>query len=74
MSGSSRLLTKRRSASHEFYAKKEILGLDLQRPYFRSAESFDNDGNIFESVVFQEIVPKTFDDLTFDPHNPDYRF
>jgi Protein of unknown function (DUF1571) len=58
----------------EFYAKKEILGLDLHRPYFRSAESFDNDGNIFESIVFQEIVPKTFDDLTFDPRNPDYRF
>ncbi|MDR5750896.1 MULTISPECIES: DUF1571 domain-containing protein [unclassified Caballeronia] len=58
----------------EFYAKKEILGLDLRRPYFRSVESFDNDGNIFESIVFQTIVPKTFDDLTFDPHNPDYRF
>jgi hypothetical protein len=58
----------------EFYAKKEILGLDLRRPYFRSVESFDNDGNIFESIVFQTILPKTFDDLTFDPHSPEYRF
>jgi hypothetical protein len=62
------------SGQPEFYAKKEILGLDLRRPYFRSVESFDNDGNIFESIVFQTIQPKAFDDLTFDPHNPDYRF
>jgi hypothetical protein len=58
----------------EFYAKKEILGLDLERPWFRSVESFDNDGNIFESIVFQNVVPKTFDDQTFDPRNPAYRF
>jgi hypothetical protein len=58
----------------EFYAKREVLGLDLERPLFRTLESFDNDGNIFESVVFEQIEPKPFDDLTFDPRNPDYRF
>ncbi|SAL67033.1 PF07608 family protein [Caballeronia cordobensis] len=58
----------------EFYAKKEVLGLDLERPVFRTLESYDNDGNIFESVVFERIEPKHFDDLTFDPKNPDYRF
>jgi hypothetical protein len=58
----------------DFYAKKEILGLDLKRPLFRSVESFDNDGNIFERVVFESIEEKPFDDLTFDPKNPDYRF
>jgi hypothetical protein len=58
----------------EFYAKKEVLGLDLRRPYFRTAESFDNDGRIFESVVFETIVPQTFDDATFDPKNPAYKF
>jgi hypothetical protein len=57
-----------------FYAKKEVLGLDLTRPLLRSVESFDNDGNIFESVVFEHIEEKTFDALTFDPKNPDYRF
>ncbi|MDR5820455.1 DUF1571 domain-containing protein [Caballeronia sp. LZ043] len=57
-----------------FYAKKEVLGLDLERPFFRSLESFDNDGEIFESVVFERVEPMTFDDLTFDPKNPDYRF
>jgi hypothetical protein len=58
----------------EFYAKKEVLGLDLSRPLFRSVQSFDNDGNIFESVVFERIEDKTFDELTFDPKNPAYRF
>ncbi|SAK74220.1 PF07608 family protein [Caballeronia glebae] len=57
-----------------FYAKKEVLGLDLDRPVFRTLESFDNDGEIFESVVFERIETKPFDDLTFDPNNPDYRF
>ncbi|CDY76806.1 Superfamily I DNA and RNA helicases [Caballeronia glathei] len=57
-----------------FYAKREILGLDLRRPYFRAVESFDNDGDIFESILFKTITPKTFDDSTFDPKNPDYSF
>jgi hypothetical protein len=62
------------SGQPDFYAKKEILGLDLRRPYFRTAESFDNDGKIFESIVFQNIAPKTFDDATFSPKNPAYNF
>jgi len=57
-----------------FYAKKEVLGLDLRRPYFRSAQSYDNDGEIFESIVFETVTPKTFSDATFDPKNPDYKF
>ncbi|KXV12949.1 hypothetical protein CR51_05975 [Caballeronia megalochromosomata] len=57
-----------------FYAKKEVLGLDLERPVFRTLESYDNDGTIFESVIFERIETKPFDDLTFDPKNPDYRF
>ena len=58
----------------EFYAKKEVLGLDLRRPYFRTVESFDNDGKIFESIVFQNIAPKAFDDSAFNAKNPDYKF
>ncbi|KIG09181.1 protein of unknown function DUF1571 [Burkholderia sp. MR1] len=58
----------------DFYAKREVLGLDLEQPLFRTVESFDNDGEIFESIVFEHIVRKPFDDLTFDPENPDYRF
>ncbi len=58
----------------EFYAKKETLGLDLRHPYFRSVESFDNDGQIFERIVFLTITPKTFDNEAFDPKNPAYNF
>jgi Protein of unknown function (DUF1571) len=58
----------------EFYAKKEVLGLDLRRPYFRSAQSYDNAGKIFESIVFETVTPRSFDAATFDPKNPDYKF
>ena len=58
----------------EYYAKKEVLGLDLRHPYFRTAESYDNDGQPFERIVFLTITPKTFDDMAFDPKNPAYRF
>jgi hypothetical protein len=62
------------SGMPEFYAKKETLGLDLRHPYFRTVESYDNDGRIFERIVFQTITPKTFDDQTFNPKNPAYKF
>ncbi len=58
----------------QFYAKKETLGLDLRHPYFRAVESYDNDGKIFEKIVFETITPKTFDDSTFDPKNKEYKF
>jgi hypothetical protein len=58
----------------KFYAKKETLGLDLRHPYFRTVESYDNDGRIFEKIVFESITPKTFEDSTFDPKNSAYKF
>ncbi|MGU7769329.1 DUF1571 domain-containing protein [Burkholderia sp. MR1-5-21] len=58
----------------QFYAKKEILGLDLHAPYFRTVESYDNDGRIFERIVIEKIAPATLDDTAFDPKNPDYKF
>ncbi|MFL9988314.1 DUF1571 domain-containing protein [Paraburkholderia sediminicola] len=58
----------------QFYAKKETLGLDLRHPYFRTVESYDNDGKIFEKIVFESITPKTLDDATFDPKNKAYKF
>ncbi|WP_096718971.1 DUF1571 domain-containing protein [Paraburkholderia acidicola] len=57
-----------------FYAKKETLGLDLRHPWFRTVESYDNDGKIFEKIIIESIEPKTFDDSTFDPKNPAYKF
>lgn len=58
----------------QFYAKKEVLGLDLHAPYFRTVESYDNDGRIFERIVIEKIAPATLDDTAFDPKNPDYAF
>lgn len=58
----------------QFYAKKQTLGLDLRRPYFRTVEAYDNDGQIFEKIVIESITPKTFETEAFDPKNPDYKF
>ncbi|MBD2938481.1 DUF1571 domain-containing protein [Burkholderia pseudomallei] len=58
----------------QFYAKKETLGLDLRQPYFRTVESYDNDGRVFEKIVFEKITPKSLDETAFDPKNPDYKF
>ncbi|WP_240158859.1 DUF1571 domain-containing protein [Burkholderia sp. Ax-1724] len=58
----------------QFYAKKETLGLDLRHPFFRTVESYDNEGKLFERIVFENITPQTFDDSTFDPKNKAYRF
>ncbi|SDH71148.1 DUF1571 domain-containing protein [Paraburkholderia phenazinium] len=58
----------------QFYAKKETLGLDLRHPYFRTVESYANDGKIFERIVFESITAKNLDDTAFDPKNPAYKF
>jgi len=58
----------------QFYAKKETLGLDLHAPYFRTVESYDNDGRIFERIVIEKIAPAPLDESAFDPKNPDYAF
>jgi hypothetical protein len=58
----------------QFYSKKETLGLDLRHPFFRSVESYDNDGKLFEQIVIENITPMTFDDSTFDPNNKAYQF
>ncbi|QBR00274.1 DUF1571 domain-containing protein [Paraburkholderia pallida] len=58
----------------QFYAKKQTLGLDLRRPYFRTFEAYDNDGQMFEKIVIESITPKTFEADAFDPKNPDYKF
>ncbi|WP_431822167.1 DUF1571 domain-containing protein [Burkholderia sp. F1] len=58
----------------QFYAKKEVLGLDLHEPWFRTVESYDNDGRLFERIVIEKIAPMSFDEAAFDPKNPAYAF
>jgi hypothetical protein len=57
-----------------FYAKRERLGIDLRHPWIRMVESFDNDGQPFEKIFYDKVVPRRFGDLAFDPKNPDYQF
>ncbi|CAB3806937.1 hypothetical protein LMG28688_06447 [Paraburkholderia caffeinitolerans] len=54
--------------------KKQTLGLDLRRPYFRTVEAYDNDGQVLERIVIESITPKTFEADAFDPKNPEYKF
>jgi len=58
----------------QFYAKKVRLGLDLRQPFFRTSESWDNNGEVFEKFTFTNVTPKHFDNSAFDPKNPQYRF
>jgi hypothetical protein len=44
------------------------------RALFRTVESYDNDGRIFERIVIETIAPATLDASAFDPKNPDYAF
>jgi hypothetical protein len=55
-------------------ASRETLGLDLRHPWFRTVQSYDSEGRLVEDVVIERIEPRDFDALTFDTHNPDYRF
>jgi hypothetical protein len=55
-------------------ASRETLGLDLHHAWFRTVQSYDSSGRLMEDVVIEHIEPATFDALTFDVSNPDYRF
>ncbi|WP_162175024.1 DUF1571 domain-containing protein [Paraburkholderia mimosarum] len=55
-------------------ASRETLGLDLRHPWFRTVQSYDGEGRLVEDIVIERIEPQTFDALTFDARNPDYRF
>ncbi|KUZ95416.1 hypothetical protein WI40_16875 [Burkholderia ubonensis] len=58
----------------QFHAKKEVPGPDLHEPWFRTVESYDNDGRLFEQIVIEKIAPASFDEAAFDPKNPAYAF
>jgi len=56
------------------YAHKTRLCLDLQQPWVRQIESWDEQGRLQERVWFERIQPARFTTQDFDPANPDYRF
>ena len=38
----------------DFYTKKERLGLDLRKPFFRTSEAWNNDLELFEKFSFTD--------------------
>jgi len=62
------------AGAHGLLASRETLGLDLRHPWFRTVEAYDGEGRLVEDIVIERIEPQTFDALTFDARNPDYRF
>lgn len=58
----------------EYYSRQTRFWLDLAEPVIRMVESRDNDGEVFEHIVFQTLTRKKLPHNAFDPKNPEYRF
>lgn len=56
------------------YAHRSAIYLDLQRPLIRKIESWDEQDELLERIVFTKVNPARFSDLDFDPKNPAYSF
>jgi hypothetical protein len=56
------------------YAHRTAIYLDLQRPLIRKIESWDDQDELLERIVFTKVTPARFSDLDFDPKNPAYSF
>ncbi|MCO5397302.1 DUF1571 domain-containing protein [Ralstonia soli] len=57
-----------------FYAKRVRLYFDLKNPWVRIEESWDESGNQLEKIVIESVTRKTWNDQTFNPKNPEYKF
>lgn len=57
-----------------YYAKQTRFWLDLREPLIRMVESRDNNGDVFEHIVFESMERKTLAPDAFDAKNPEYRF
>lgn len=57
-----------------YYAKQTRFWLDLREPLIRMVESRDNNGEVFEHIVFESLERKKLTPNAFDPKNPEYRF
>ncbi|WP_296223883.1 DUF1571 domain-containing protein [Ralstonia sp. UBA689] len=57
-----------------FYAKRVRLYFDLKNPWVRVEESWDASGNQLEKIVIESVTRKTWNDQTFNPKNPEYKF
>ncbi|CAJ0714630.1 hypothetical protein LMG6871_01169 [Ralstonia edaphis] len=57
-----------------FYAKRVRLYFDLKNPWVRIEEAWDESGNQLEKIVIESVTRKTWNDQTFNPKNPEYKF
>jgi len=57
-----------------FYAKRVRLYFDLKNPWVRVEEAWDASGNQAEKIVIESVTRKTWNDQTFNPKNPEYKF
>ncbi len=57
-----------------FYAKRVRLFFDLKNPWVRVEESWDASGNQLEKIAIESVTRKTWNDQTFNPKNPEYKF
>ncbi|MFP3890486.1 DUF1571 domain-containing protein [uncultured Ralstonia sp.] len=57
-----------------FYAKRVRLYFDLKNPWIRAEEAWDESGNQLEKIVIENVARKTWNDQTFSPKNPEYKF
>jgi len=57
-----------------FYAKRVRLFFDLKNPWVRVEESWDASGNELEKIAIESVTRKTWNDQTFNPRNPEYKF
>nr|WP_311529834.1 DUF1571 domain-containing protein [uncultured Ralstonia sp.] len=57
-----------------FYAKRVRLYFDLKNPWVRIEEAWDESGSQLEKIVIESVTRKTWNDQTFNPKNPEYKF
>lgn len=50
------------------------LYFDLKNPWVRVEEAWDESGNQLEKIVIESVTRKTWNDQTFNPKNPEYKF
>jgi len=60
--------------SPPYYSRQTRFWLDLREPLIRMVESRDNDGDVFEHIVFESVERKKLAPNAFDAKNPEYRF
>lgn len=56
------------------YAAKSKVYVNLQQPWVRMIESWNERGEMIERISFDKVVPATFTDADFDPKNSNYAF